>query len=196
MVLGAIFEFIGAALFSSQVAGTLADQFIIGLIDVRVKDQITMMVGTSFSSVLFIMSSSIFGLPNSGTHTIVGAFIGAGIAALGQQSINWKKLGTVVLSWFVSPLFSGLVSFILFTFICLLTLQQSDPGSTVKCVNRVNFKLRNLTLIAATTTMCFNYLLFGLLTRGTPTIAASSDIESQEKKVFFANSTTTATNAT
>lgn len=122
LVLGAIFEFIGASLFSSQVAGTLADQFIIGLIDVRVKDQITMMVGTSFSSVLFIMSSSIFGLPISGTHTIVGAFIGAGIAALGQQSINWKKLGTVVLSWFISPLFSGLVSFMLFILVCLLTL--------------------------------------------------------------------------
>jgi hypothetical protein len=37
--------------------------------------------------------------------------------------------------------------------------------------------------------MSFNYLLFGLLTRGSPTIAASSDIDSQDKKVFFNNST-------
>jgi hypothetical protein len=37
--------------------------------------------------------------------------------------------------------------------------------------------------------MCFNYLLFGLLTRGAPTVAASSDIDSQDKKEFFSNST-------
>lgn len=49
-----------------------------------------MMLGTSFSSVAIIMTSSIIGIPISGTHTVVGAIMGAGLAASGVNSINWK----------------------------------------------------------------------------------------------------------
>lgn len=82
------------------------------------------MLGTSFSSVIFIMTSSLIGIPISGTHTIVGAIIGAGVAVGGSASVNWSQLGTVVLSWFVSPLFSGIISGGLFLLVCFLTLQQ------------------------------------------------------------------------
>ena len=52
--------------------------------------QTTMMLGTSFSSVAIIMTSSIIGIPISGTHTVVGAIMGAGLAVSGVGSINWK----------------------------------------------------------------------------------------------------------
>lgn len=84
-----------------------------------------MMLGTSFSSVAIIMTSSIFGIPISGTHTVVGAIIGSGLATMSMHSVNWSHLGYVVLSWFISPCVAALISCYFFMTICLLTL---DPG--------------------------------------------------------------------
>ena len=39
-----------------------------------------MMLGASISSFFLIMSSSLFGMPISGTHTVVGALIGSALA--------------------------------------------------------------------------------------------------------------------
>jgi len=35
------------------------------------------------SSFLFIISSSCFGMPISGTHTVIGALLGAGMVGIG-----------------------------------------------------------------------------------------------------------------
>ncbi len=80
------------------------------------------MMGTCFSAVIFIMTSSLLGIPISGSHTIVGAIIGSGIAVSGADCVIWKQLGTVVISWFVSPLFAGVLASILFVIVCQLTL--------------------------------------------------------------------------
>lgn len=87
------------------------------------------MFGTCLSSVLFIMTSSLIGIPISGTHTIVGAIIGSGLAVGGADSISWQQLGKVVLSWFVSPLFAGVLASILFLIVCQLTLKQRELGT-------------------------------------------------------------------
>lgn len=50
--------------------------------------QTTMMLGSSFASVAVIMTSSIFGIPISGTHTVVGALIGAGLAV--SAEVDWS----------------------------------------------------------------------------------------------------------
>lgn len=126
LILGAIFEFVGASSFSSQIAGTLADLLIPGLNLLPHKIQTTMMLGTSFASVSIIMTSSIFGIPISGTHTVVGAIIGASLATAGKDSVDWSHLLTVVLSWFVSPVVAGIISGLLFIILCILTL---DPNS-------------------------------------------------------------------
>jgi PiT family inorganic phosphate transporter len=81
-----------------------------------------MMLGASLASCFFIFSSSLFGMPISGTHTVVGSLIGAGIVGAGGENINWSKLSTIVLSWFVSPLLTALISYCLFMLICFTTL--------------------------------------------------------------------------
>ena len=124
-----------------------------------------MMLGTSFSSVAIILTSSIFGIPISGTHTVIGAVIGAGLAVEGVSCINWKQLGTVVLSWFVSPIVAGIISCYFFTTICILTL---DPGTGKKCLERPNCRLITLTLIAGSTSCFMSALLLSLLTNEMP----------------------------
>ena len=168
LLLGAVFEFIGASVFSSKIAGTLANQFIIGLNTFDVKVQTTMMLGTCFSSVIFIMTSSFIGIPISGSHTIVGAIIGSGLAAGGKNNVNWKQLGTVILSWFISPLFAGILASVIFFTVCQLTLKQRKFGVSQNCTNSDTYRLRNLTLISAATSMLFAFLLWGLIEGDAP----------------------------
>ncbi len=65
-------------------------------------------------------------LPVSTTHSIVGAMIGFGIMAGGFSVINWGKLATVVMSWVISPVFSLIISFLMFKVIVRLVLSKKD----------------------------------------------------------------------
>jgi len=122
VILGAIFEFIGAFWCSGHVAGHLISDVIedVDTLSDTVINKI--MLGVSISSFLFIMASSVFGMPISGTHTIIGAIIGSGLAVFGASSINWFKLGIIVASWFIAPLLSILLCALLFIAVCTLTL--------------------------------------------------------------------------
>ena len=123
--LGSLFEFIGAYFCSGHVAGKLVQSVIS---DVNTIDELLiekMMLGASISSFLFIMSSSLFGMPISGTHTVVGALIGSALAVQGSQNINLNKLGMIIGSWCVAPLLSIVISALFFVAVCSLTLNQA-----------------------------------------------------------------------
>ena len=122
LVAGAFFEFLGSYFCSGRVAGTLVSRIIEGIDLQPVKAQDEMMLGASLASFIFIMGSSLFGMPISGTHTVVGALIGAGMMGLGPSHVNWGYLGRIIFSWFLSPALTTLLSFILFTAVCYLTL--------------------------------------------------------------------------
>lgn len=68
------------------------------------------------------MSSSLFGMPISGTHTVIGALLGAGIVATGSENLSWFQLGVIVLSWFASPMLAGLLAYILMTNVAAWTM--------------------------------------------------------------------------
>ena len=82
------------------------------------------MLAASLASFMFIMSSSFFGMPISGTHTVVGALVGAGLASVGPSNINWVKLGWIVLSWFVAPAVAIVLAVLFFLAVCDLTLNE------------------------------------------------------------------------
>ena len=114
-----------------------------------------MMLGISISSFLFIMASSIFGVPISGTHTIVGSIIGSGLAVFGASNINWLKLGTIVISWFVAPLVSIILCALFFIAVTTLTLDKTR--------NTFNARLLWLTLISGFACMLICLMLMGLI---------------------------------
>jgi len=122
VILGSIFEFIGAFWCSGQVAGKLVSDIIE---NVDTLDDLTinkMMLAASIASFIFIMTSSLFGMPISGTHTVVGALIGAGLASVGASNINWKKLAIIVASWVVAPVLAIILCTLLFMGVCVFTL--------------------------------------------------------------------------
>jgi len=66
-------------------------------------------------------------LPVSTTHSIVGAMIGFGIMTGGFSVIKWGKLGAVVLSWIISPLFSAVIAYFMLKIIIKVILSKGDP---------------------------------------------------------------------
>ncbi|KPM02751.1 sodium-dependent phosphate transporter 1-A-like protein [Sarcoptes scabiei] len=70
-----------------------------------------------FGSAIWNLVATLFGLPVSGTHSIVGAIIGFSLVAQGIDSVKWEGLIRIVVSWFLSPVLSGLVSMSLYLFV-------------------------------------------------------------------------------
>ena len=79
-------------------------------------------MGASIAAFIFIFGSSLVGMPISGTHTVVGSLIGAGIVGAGASNIGWDALVKIVLSWFVSPILTAFLSYCLFMLVCYSTL--------------------------------------------------------------------------
>ncbi len=79
------------------------------------------------SAALWVSFATWKSLPVSTTHSIVGAMIGFGIVAGGFSMVNWGKLGAVVLSWIISPVFSLVIAFSMFKIIVKSILTKKDP---------------------------------------------------------------------
>lgn len=89
-----------------------------------------MMLGASLASFTFVMAGTIFGMPISGTHAVVGALIGSGIVGAGFSAVGWGYMQRVVISWFISPLTSMALSFVIFYLVCYFTLGGRDILAT------------------------------------------------------------------
>ena len=51
--------------------------------------------------------------------------VGFGLVAGGVTVVNWSKLGAVVLSWVISPVFSLVIGFLMFKLIVWLVLKRT-----------------------------------------------------------------------
>jgi PiT family inorganic phosphate transporter len=85
------------------------------------------------ASALWVSFATWKSLPVSTTHSIVGAMIGFGIMAGGFSVINWGKLGAVVASWIISPIFSMVIAWLMFKIIVRFIL--SRPNAVRRAVN-------------------------------------------------------------
>ncbi|XP_003804554.1 sodium-dependent phosphate transporter 1 [Pan paniscus] len=127
-ILASIFETVGSVLLGAKVSETIRK----GLIDVEMYNstQGLLMAGSvsaMFGSAVWQLVASFLKLPISGTHCIVGATIGFSLVAKGQEGVKWSELIKIVMSWFVSPLLSGIMSGILFFLVRAFILHKADP---------------------------------------------------------------------
>ncbi|XP_060643572.2 sodium-dependent phosphate transporter 1 [Anolis sagrei] len=127
-ILASIFETVGSVLLGAKVSETIRK----GLIDVEMYNttQELLMAGSvsaMFGSAVWQLVASFLKLPISGTHCIVGATIGFSLVAKGQEGVKWSELLKVVLSWFISPLLSGIMSAVLFFLVRKFILSKVDP---------------------------------------------------------------------
>lgn len=114
-----------------------------------------MMFSVCLSSFLFILTSSLFGMPISGTHTVVGALLGAGLVITGVDGLNWNQMLKIVASWFISPAMAGILSFGTMMLVLSLTFNTKS----------VSFQMRLLMqkLITAVCFMIIGFIMDDLL---------------------------------
>ncbi|MDP7384775.1 MAG: anion permease, partial [Nitrospinota bacterium] len=93
------------------------------------------MLAALIGAAVWLHIATHFGLPVSTTHSIIGSIIGFGILNAGLGAINYGVLGSVVGSWFLSPVMGGLISFTMFTYIRRTILTAKDPREAIQGKN-------------------------------------------------------------
>ena len=126
VLIAGVLNIVGAAFIGSHVTDTIRK----GIVSPEVvTDPHLALIGALsalLAAALWVSFATWKSLPVSTTHSIVGAMIGYGIMAGGFSVVNWGKLGAVVASWVISPVFSMIIGFFMFKVIIRLVTSHSD----------------------------------------------------------------------
>jgi PiT family inorganic phosphate transporter len=133
ILIAIVFEFLGAYLAGGEVTETIRK----GIIDPdMLKDSPELLVygmmSALFAAGTWLMIASVRGWPVSTTHSIVGAIVGFAAVGISVDSVNWSQVGTIAVSWVISPLLAGTISFALFMSVQKLILDREDPFTRAK----------------------------------------------------------------
>ena len=133
ILVAAVFEFLGAVLAGGEVTSTIRK----GIVDtdLLVSTPELLIYGMLASLLaagtwLFIASKN--GWPVSTTHSIVGAIVGFAAVGIGVDAVQWREVGTIVMSWVASPLTAGFIAFLIYLSVQRLILHQEDPLACAK----------------------------------------------------------------
>ncbi len=127
LVVAAIFEVSGAMIAGGAVTDTIRK----GIVDLKplsagtdfdVMDFVYIMMAALLSAATWLLIATKRGWPVSTTHSIIGGIVGSAVmlawSVLGGeqalQLVRWDQIGLIVMSWVVSPVLGGLMSWFLF----------------------------------------------------------------------------------
>lgn len=128
VILAAVLEFSGSFLVGSHVSETIRKGIVSPqLFTGHPMDLVYGMIGALLAAAIWLQFATYFGWPVSTTHSIVGSVIGFGAVVGGIHAVEWGKVGSIVASWVVSPLLSGTLAFIVFTFLRRQIYYQDNP---------------------------------------------------------------------
>ncbi|MDH5613482.1 MAG: inorganic phosphate transporter, partial [Gammaproteobacteria bacterium] len=126
--IAAIFEFAGAYLAGGSVTSTIRKGIVDSLYFADNPDLLVFgMLASLLSAGIWLFIASRNGWPVSTTHTIVGAIVGFAAVGVGMDAVKWGKVGTIVMSWIVSPLLAGTIALMIFRSIQRLILDTDKP---------------------------------------------------------------------
>ncbi|MGP1484760.1 MAG: inorganic phosphate transporter [Campylobacter sp.] len=126
LTIAAIFELSGAIFAGSEVTKTI-QKGIIKFPENSLDPMffVLIMMSALLSSGLWLFIASKKGLPISTTHSIVGGIVGAGLVmgftTIGTDRalamVSWTEIGRIAISWVISPLLGGILSYIIYKYI-------------------------------------------------------------------------------
>lgn len=128
IVIAGVFEFVGSVVAGGQVTDTIRK----GIIDTSLlagapELLICGMLASLLAAGVWLLAATRAGWPVSTTHSIVGAIVGFAVVGLGVGAIHWGKIGSIVMSWVISPVLAGAIAFILFRSVQRLILDTAEP---------------------------------------------------------------------
>ena len=136
LVIAAIFEISGALLAGGEVTKTIRK----GIVDINGLDFdpmlfVFVMMGSLLAAGTWLLFATKRGLPVSTTHSIIGGIVGGSLAlgavvVTGDGSpmdlVNWNKIGTIALSWVISPVLGGILSYMIYWYLKTYILDYND----------------------------------------------------------------------
>ncbi|WP_082704958.1 inorganic phosphate transporter, partial [Tritonibacter horizontis] len=126
LIAAALAETAGALLGGSEVVATVSQRLIhpaaISAPDVLIKAMMAAMA----ASALWVNLATWIGAPVSTTQSIIGAIIGASIAAVGFGAVDWITFSSIAASWMLSPLIGAGLAMALLALIQRLISSQPD----------------------------------------------------------------------
>lgn len=132
LILAAMAEVAGALLAGDGVVDTISS----GIINSSTIGDSTILIRAMMASLLaaalWVNFATVINAPVSTTHAVVGAVIGAGVAASGFGAIDWASLSVIALGWMTSPFLSGLVAIGFLYLIEEKIVRQSDKISAAR----------------------------------------------------------------
>jgi len=104
VVISIVGNTLGAVLAGGYVTNTISK----GIIDpaLLAADPNKLLIGmfvALLSAGICVHMATLFGLPVSTTHAIVGAVVGFGIVSVGAGAVTWSKVLSIAASWIISP---------------------------------------------------------------------------------------------
>ena len=126
MIIGGCMEFLGATTLGYGVSTTIQkgvsqitdpDCFACGYCDSKMSLFMVAMLSALFGAAVFLLLATFTAMPVSTTHAIVGASVGGAIVATSFACLNWSWHGgltAIIASWFISPIFSGMIGIIMY----------------------------------------------------------------------------------
>lgn len=133
VILAGILNGIGAIFVGGHVTETVSK----GIVDPMAfsgepKAFVIGMFSALLAAAIWVQIATHLGMPISTTHSIVGAVAGFGVVAKGIDAVSWTKMGTIALSWVVSPVFSAALGFLIFTLVQKKIINAPSPSRAVK----------------------------------------------------------------
>lgn len=146
LVIAAIFEISGAMLAGGEVTKTIRKGIVnFGSIDLDPMLFVFIMMSALLSAGTWLLFASKKGLPVSTTHSIVGGIVGSSLA-LGSvianpdissmDMINWPKIGTIAVSWVLSPLLGGILSYMIYWYLKKFILDFNKNHHSFKALKK------------------------------------------------------------
>jgi len=131
--IAAIFEFLGAYLAGGQVTATIRK----GMMDTSLlagnPDLLIFgMLASLLAAGIWLLVATRAGWPVSTTHSIVGAIVGFAAVGIGIDAVKWGKVGTIAMSWVISPALAGVVAYALFRSVQRLIFDAKKPFQASK----------------------------------------------------------------
>jgi PiT family inorganic phosphate transporter len=110
VVASVTFNLMGAVLAGGHVTNTIRK----GMIDPSLlsgspETLVLGMFAALLAASVWVQIATLFGLPVSTTHSIVGAVVGFGVLAVGFGAVSWGKVGAIASSWIISPVAGGII---------------------------------------------------------------------------------------
>jgi PiT family inorganic phosphate transporter len=133
IIIAAIFEFSGAYLAGGEVTSTIRKGMVDSAMFANTPELLVYgMLSALLAAGVWLLLATRSGLPVSTTHSIVGAIVGFAAVTMGIDAVQWGKVGYIAMSWVVSPILAGTMSYFLYRSVQILILDSKKPFKNAK----------------------------------------------------------------